>query len=69
MAKDDNANVTTRAAAAKDAIVDKKDEKIHDTKADLHKGKSTSVAQLYDGILTIPQSRLSTRELNLMEIV
>ncbi|KAJ5161449.1 hypothetical protein N7492_006841 [Penicillium capsulatum] len=40
VAKDDNANVTTRAAAAKDALVDKKDEKVHDTKADVHKERA-----------------------------
>jgi hypothetical protein len=38
VAKDNDANVSTRASAAKDAIVDKKDEKTHDTKADVHKG-------------------------------
>ncbi|KAJ5211654.1 uncharacterized protein N7498_003300 [Penicillium cinerascens] len=37
IAKDDDAKLTTRATAAKDAVVDKKDEKTHDTKADLHK--------------------------------
>jgi len=39
VAKDDNANLSTRASATKDAIVDKKDEKSHDTKADVHKGE------------------------------
>ncbi|KAJ9482116.1 hypothetical protein VN97_g11324 [Penicillium thymicola] len=37
--KDDDAKLSTRATAAKDALVDKKDEKSHDTKADVHKGK------------------------------
>ncbi|KAI9366989.1 glucose-repressible protein Grg1 [Aspergillus egyptiacus] len=37
VAKDDDAKVSTRASAAKDALVDKKDEKSHDTKADVHK--------------------------------
>ncbi|OGE57529.1 hypothetical protein PENARI_c002G09673 [Penicillium arizonense] len=37
VAKDSNANISTRASAAKDALVDKKDEKSHDTKADVHK--------------------------------
>ncbi|OQE31602.1 hypothetical protein PENSTE_c001G01938 [Penicillium steckii] len=37
VAKDSDANVTTRASAAKDAVVDKKDELSHDTKADVHK--------------------------------
>ncbi|CAL5874346.1 uncharacterized protein PFLUO_LOCUS8642 [Penicillium psychrofluorescens] len=37
VAKDSGANVSTRASAAKDAVVDKKDEHSHDTKADLHK--------------------------------
>ncbi|OQD90671.1 hypothetical protein PENANT_c001G10639 [Penicillium antarcticum] len=37
VAKDDDAKITTRATAAKDALVDKKDEKSHDTKADVHK--------------------------------
>ena len=40
VAKDDDAKLSTRAAAAKDALVDKKDEKSHDVKADVHKGKS-----------------------------
>jgi hypothetical protein len=39
VAKDDDAKLSTRATAAKDALVDKKDEKSHDTKADVHKGK------------------------------
>lgn len=38
VAKDNDAKLSTRATAAKDAIVDKKDEKSHDTKADVHKG-------------------------------
>lgn len=38
VAKDDDAKISTRATAAKDALVDKKDEKAHDTKADLNKG-------------------------------
>ncbi|KAJ5989965.1 hypothetical protein N7499_010491 [Penicillium canescens] len=37
VAKDDDAKLSTRATAAKDALVDKKDEKSHDTKADVHK--------------------------------
>ncbi|KAJ5308622.1 hypothetical protein PENANT_c065G09630 [Penicillium antarcticum] len=37
VAKDSDANLSTRASAAKDAIVDKKDEKSHDTKADVNK--------------------------------
>ncbi|KAF7595564.1 Glucose-repressible protein [Aspergillus hancockii] len=37
VAKDSDANVSTRASAAKDALFDKKDEKSHDTKADVHK--------------------------------
>ncbi|KAJ6091719.1 hypothetical protein N7467_003688 [Penicillium canescens] len=37
VAKDNDANVTTRASAAKDAVVDKKDEFTHNTKADVHK--------------------------------
>lgn len=39
VAKDDDAKVSTRASAAKDALVDKKDEVSHDTKADVRKGK------------------------------
>jgi hypothetical protein len=38
VAKDDDAKISTRATAAKDALIDKKDEKAHDTKADLNKG-------------------------------
>ncbi|OGE55668.1 hypothetical protein PENARI_c004G08523 [Penicillium arizonense] len=37
VAKDNDAKLSTRATAAKDALVDKKDEKSHDTKADVHK--------------------------------
>ncbi|CAG7941777.1 unnamed protein product [Penicillium salamii] len=37
VAKDNDASLTSRATAAKDAVVDKKDEKSHDVKADVHK--------------------------------
>ncbi|KAL2834661.1 glucose-repressible protein Grg1 [Aspergillus pseudoustus] len=37
VAKDDDASLTSRATAAKDAVIDKKDEKSHDAKADVHK--------------------------------
>ncbi|KAL8737416.1 MAG: hypothetical protein Q9181_001695 [Wetmoreana brouardii] len=37
VAKDSNADIGTRATAAKDAVGDKVDEKKHDTSADLHK--------------------------------
>ncbi|KAL2802258.1 glucose-repressible protein Grg1 [Aspergillus granulosus] len=37
VAKDNDASLTSRATAAKDALVDKKDEKSHDAKADVHK--------------------------------
>ncbi|KAK5806427.1 hypothetical protein VI817_000685 [Penicillium citrinum] len=37
VAKDNDASVSTRASAAKDAVVDKKDQLSHDTKADVHK--------------------------------
>jgi hypothetical protein len=40
VAKSSDANVSTRASAAKDALSDKKDEFTHNTKADVHKGKS-----------------------------
>ncbi|EAA66352.1 hypothetical protein AN9285.2 [Aspergillus nidulans FGSC A4] len=40
VAKDSDASLTSRATAAKDAVVDKKDEKSHDAKADVHKGGS-----------------------------
>lgn len=39
VAKSSDANVSTRASAAKDALGDKKDEFSHNTKADVHKGK------------------------------
>lgn len=42
VAKDSDAKVSTRANAAVDALGDKKDEKSHDTKADVHKGKLDS---------------------------
>jgi hypothetical protein len=38
VAKDSDASLTSRATAAKDAVVDKKDEKSQDAKADVHKG-------------------------------
>lgn len=41
VAKSSDANVSTRASAAKDALSDKKDEFTHNTKADVHKGKSS----------------------------
>ncbi|KAL3424337.1 glucose-repressible protein [Phlyctema vagabunda] len=37
VAKDSNATVGTRVTAAKDAVIDKKDEVSHDIKADTHK--------------------------------
>ncbi|KAL4802479.1 glucose-repressible protein Grg1 [Aspergillus unguis] len=37
VAKDNNADLTTRATAAKDALFDKKDEMSHDAQADVHK--------------------------------
>lgn len=37
VAKDDDAKLSTRATAAKDALIDKKDEASHDAKADVHK--------------------------------
>ncbi|KAL4902028.1 hypothetical protein BDW74DRAFT_181186 [Aspergillus multicolor] len=37
VAKDSNVDVSTRATAAKDALFDKKDEKVHDAQADVHK--------------------------------
>jgi len=38
VAKDGDASLGSRASAAKDAVVDKKDETSHNTKADVHKG-------------------------------
>ncbi|TQS35370.1 hypothetical protein Golomagni_04210 [Golovinomyces magnicellulatus] len=40
VAKDSDASLGTRAGAAKDALVDKKDEASHNTKAEAHKGNS-----------------------------
>lgn len=40
VAKDSDASLGTRAQAAKDTAINKKDEKVHDTKAETHKGKS-----------------------------
>ncbi|KAJ5129320.1 hypothetical protein N7535_002191 [Penicillium sp. DV-2018c] len=37
VAKDSDTSLGSRATAAKDALVDKKDEKSHETKADVHK--------------------------------
>ncbi|KAJ6134002.1 Glucose-repressible protein [Penicillium sp. IBT 18751x] len=37
VAKDSNASISTRANAAVDALGDKKDEQVHNTKADVHK--------------------------------
>lgn len=42
VAKDSNASISTRANAAVDALGDKKDEYIHNTKADVHKGEQHS---------------------------
>lgn len=44
VAKNDDASITTRATAAKDAVVDKKDELSHNTKADVHKGESSLIS-------------------------
>jgi hypothetical protein len=38
VAKSSDASLGSRASAAKDAVVDKKDETSHNTKADVHKG-------------------------------
>jgi hypothetical protein len=38
VAKDSSVSLTSRATAAYDAVVDKKDEKSHDAKADVHTG-------------------------------
>ncbi|KAJ9491574.1 hypothetical protein VN97_g1689 [Penicillium thymicola] len=40
VAKNNDANVSTRASAAKDALSDKKDEFSHNTKADVNKEAS-----------------------------
>jgi hypothetical protein len=37
----------SRASAAKDAVIDKKDEASHNTKADVHKGKIMEIQQAY----------------------
>lgn len=37
VAKDNDASLSTRASAAKDAVGDKFDEEKHDTKSDVHK--------------------------------
>ncbi|KAH8587474.1 hypothetical protein B0O99DRAFT_641749 [Bisporella sp. PMI_857] len=42
VAKDSNADASTRLTAGKDAIGDKLSESSHDTKADVHKGMFTS---------------------------
>jgi len=39
VAKDNDASLSSRATAAKDAVGDKFDQTSHDTKADVHKGK------------------------------
>jgi adenosyl cobinamide kinase/adenosyl cobinamide phosphate guanylyltransferase len=39
VAKDSDASLSSRATAAKDAAVDKKDETSHNTQADVHKGE------------------------------
>jgi hypothetical protein len=38
VAKDSDASLTSRATAAKDAAIDKKDETSHNAKSDVHKG-------------------------------
>ena len=42
VAKDSEASWSTRASAAVDAVGDKKDEQVHNTKADVHKGKPST---------------------------
>jgi hypothetical protein len=42
VAKDNDASLSSRATAAKDAVGDKFDQTSHDTKADVHKGKPPS---------------------------
>jgi len=37
VAKDNDASLSSRTTAAKDAVIDKKDESSHNTKADVHK--------------------------------
>ncbi|KAL4791079.1 glucose-repressible protein Grg1 [Aspergillus venezuelensis] len=37
VAKDNDASLTSRATAAKDAVIDTKDKKSHDAKAEVHK--------------------------------
>ena len=49
VAKDSDASLSSRATAAKDAVVDKKDETSHNTKADVHKGKTTIRLQTKQG--------------------
>ena len=48
VAKDSDASLSSRATAAKDAVIDKKDESSHNTKADVHKGMSTSPSPHFD---------------------
>lgn len=60
VAKDNEAKLTTRATAAKDALVDKKDEHSHDVKADVYKGKiACDNSKLWKA--NFSQSRLSTK--------
>ncbi|PSS25460.1 hypothetical protein M430DRAFT_16178 [Amorphotheca resinae ATCC 22711] len=40
VAKDSDASLSSRATAAKDAVIDKKDEKSHDIKGDTYKEAS-----------------------------
>ncbi|KAL4924633.1 uncharacterized protein BDV17DRAFT_295267 [Aspergillus undulatus] len=46
VAKDDDSKLSTRASAAKDAVIDKKDEESHNTKADVHKAESIALKLL-----------------------
>lgn len=62
VAKDSDASLGSRATAAKDAVVDKKDEASHNTKADVHKGKTENKTRLWHGINTNDIQRpLSTK--------
>lgn len=51
VAKDSDANLSTRANAAVDALGDKKDEHVHNAKADVHKGMSDNMPSRIYGII------------------
>ncbi|CAD6501993.1 BgTH12-02236, partial [Blumeria graminis f. sp. triticale] len=52
VAKDSESNLSSRVTAAKDAVVDKKDEMSHNTKANVNKGNFLHSLNIMSAVLT-----------------